>query len=352
MPELAISGHGRLWDPPSRSSMWRQGYSTPHNYNDNQLNCGGFANQWGTNRGKCGICGDPYSGKRDNEAGGKYATGIITRQYRAGDVIDVDIQITANHKGWSEFRLCPNNDVNKPATQECLDKHLLQLADGSGTRFQLSTEVGHFKIKLKLPDGLTCTQCVLQWKWHAGNSWGFDRVNNRGCIGCGAQEEFYGCADVAIRGDGNESQQTAKVLNVQTTLKPTTYKLTTTTTTTHKPTTSTTTRKLTTTTTTTTPKPTTTTTTQKSTTKTTTPRPTTTTTQKFTTSPTTVRLITSSPSSTKSAQPWSNNGSPVKQNIGNKCRGAGAYRAVPGMVWWCSINCGRGYCPKTHCVCT
>ena len=36
-----VEGHGRLLEPPSRSSMWRQGYSNLINYNDNELNCGG-----------------------------------------------------------------------------------------------------------------------------------------------------------------------------------------------------------------------------------------------------------------------------------------------------------------------
>lgn len=38
----SVVGHGRLLDPPARASMWRVGFSTPKNYNDNQLNCGGF----------------------------------------------------------------------------------------------------------------------------------------------------------------------------------------------------------------------------------------------------------------------------------------------------------------------
>lgn len=37
------SGHGRLMDPPGRSSAWRLGFSTPHNYDDNALFCGGFS---------------------------------------------------------------------------------------------------------------------------------------------------------------------------------------------------------------------------------------------------------------------------------------------------------------------
>lgn len=37
-----VSGHGRLVQPPGRSTMWRYGYRTPPNYNDHQLFCGGF----------------------------------------------------------------------------------------------------------------------------------------------------------------------------------------------------------------------------------------------------------------------------------------------------------------------
>ena len=38
-----VSGHGRLIEPPSRASMWRFGYKTPINYDDNQMFCGGFS---------------------------------------------------------------------------------------------------------------------------------------------------------------------------------------------------------------------------------------------------------------------------------------------------------------------
>lgn len=37
-----VRGHGRLARPPSRSSAWQFGFSTPINYNDWQLNCGGY----------------------------------------------------------------------------------------------------------------------------------------------------------------------------------------------------------------------------------------------------------------------------------------------------------------------
>ena len=38
-----VFGHGRLREPPSRASMWRDGFpQNGFNYDDNQLYCGGF----------------------------------------------------------------------------------------------------------------------------------------------------------------------------------------------------------------------------------------------------------------------------------------------------------------------
>lgn len=79
----------------------------------------------------------------------------------------VQVEITVNHGGWFEFRLCPNNDVKKRATQECLDKYLLRQLDGS-TRVVVPEGLGIVSIQLKLPQDLTCSQCVFQWKWNTG----------------------------------------------------------------------------------------------------------------------------------------------------------------------------------------
>lgn len=38
-------GHGYLADPPSRNVMWRYGFNTEVNYNDNELYCGGFISE-------------------------------------------------------------------------------------------------------------------------------------------------------------------------------------------------------------------------------------------------------------------------------------------------------------------
>ncbi|XP_076454171.1 uncharacterized protein LOC143289153 [Babylonia areolata] len=198
-----VEGHGRLLDPPSRSSMWRVGFNnSPPNYDDNQLFCGGVQVQWGQYNGKCGLCGDPWPGPRDNEPGGKYANGIITRKYREGQVIEVHVQLTANHRGYFEFRLCQHDNPFKNITQKCLDQHLLTLDNTGERRYKVPdgpySATKDIYLKLRLPDDVKCSACVLQWKYNAGNSWGTNLDTGESCIGCGPQEQFYACADVAI----------------------------------------------------------------------------------------------------------------------------------------------------------
>jgi hypothetical protein len=45
-----------------------------------------FQTQYEKSGGKCGICGDPYPGPREIEAGGKYAKAVIVRNYKEGQV--------------------------------------------------------------------------------------------------------------------------------------------------------------------------------------------------------------------------------------------------------------------------
>lgn len=63
---------------------------------------------------------------RPHEAGGKYGQGVIVRKYKTGSVFTIRVELTANHKGFFEFRLCPNNAPKKVASQQCLDKYLLK----------------------------------------------------------------------------------------------------------------------------------------------------------------------------------------------------------------------------------
>ncbi|XP_014780426.1 uncharacterized protein LOC106876405 [Octopus bimaculoides] len=192
--------HGRLMDPPARNSMWRFGFPNPVNYNDNELYCGGKMVQWMHNKGKCGVCGDPWHGVRHHETGGKYANGIISRSYTEGDNIKVAVHLTANHLGWFEFRICPTNNPETEVTQACLDQHLLYSSDGLNSRFRVTKGKNNvfFNFTIKLPFGLVCEQCVFQWKYRTGNTWDKDDKSGIFCLGCGPQEEFYNCADITI----------------------------------------------------------------------------------------------------------------------------------------------------------
>jgi len=190
-----ISGHGRLLEPPSRASAWRFGFNTPKNYNDNQLFCGGKGNQIRL-EGKCGICGDPWNGRRDHEAGGKYATGTIVRSYKSGAVMPVTVDLTANHIGYYEFSICANNDVTKAATDDCFQ--ILASPEGK-TQFPIKSGItGKRRFHLQLPADLECSQCIVRWHYQTGNSWGCFNNPRKCCMGCGIQETFRGCADVQI----------------------------------------------------------------------------------------------------------------------------------------------------------
>jgi hypothetical protein len=46
------------------------------------------------------------------------------------------MQLTANHLGYMEFKLCPVNNPNIEATQECLERNILEII-GYGKRFRV-----------------------------------------------------------------------------------------------------------------------------------------------------------------------------------------------------------------------
>jgi len=208
-----VKPHGRLIEPPSRSTMWRYGFNTPPNYNDHELYCGGYSRQWRTNGGKCGICGDPWDTKqpRPNEAGGMFGNGVVVRKYEMNQVIKVRIELTANHMGYFEFRICPNNALKKPASQMCLDKHILRQQNLNGPRYFPGPGSKVFEMHYQLPKDLTCRQCVFQWRYVAGNNWGRCK-NETEAVGCGPQEEFRACSDVTITHADGTSDNTINQL--------------------------------------------------------------------------------------------------------------------------------------------
>ncbi|XP_042861748.1 uncharacterized protein LOC122246958 [Penaeus japonicus] len=195
-----VDAHGYMSSPAARNSAWRFGFNVAADYNDNELFCGGRGVQHWMNGGRCGVCGDNWAlaEPRPHERGGRFGRGVITANYTEAQVIPVTIRLSANHKGWYEFRLCSNSNPKARDSQRCLDKHLLDMADGSGSRYALDGSVlGDHTVHVQLPRGVSCSHCVLQWKWTVGNSWGTCPDGGER-MGCGPQETFVNCADVSI----------------------------------------------------------------------------------------------------------------------------------------------------------
>ena len=94
----------------------------------------------------------------------------IAECYSSGtSEILVQVHITANHMGYFEFRLCPHNDPSTAVQQSCLDQHVLKISGTNGAvRYNLPAGNLIFNITVELPDDVTCTQCVLQWKYNVG----------------------------------------------------------------------------------------------------------------------------------------------------------------------------------------
>ncbi|XP_076274685.1 uncharacterized protein LOC143205327 [Rhynchophorus ferrugineus] len=195
-----VMGHGYMVSPINRASRWRldiTNYDIPHNYEDNQFFCGGYSVQYNVNGGKCGPCGDNWNDTvpRSNENGGLYGQGVVVAEYVSGDIIEVHVLITANHKGKISYQLCNLEHPDLPEEDDCFED--LWLEDGNLTQ---SIHPDDYAVVsyVKLPDEFVCDRCVLRWHYSAGNNWGVCEDGTQ-AVGCGPQETFRSCADIAIR---------------------------------------------------------------------------------------------------------------------------------------------------------
>ncbi|KAF4527205.1 hypothetical protein B566_EDAN006132 [Ephemera danica] len=189
-----VRGHGILTDPPSRASIGDM--ATAPQQTTMTLN---ISKQRDLHDGKCGECGDEYGlpRPRSNENGGKYGKGIITQLYKAGQDVSISVEITANHMGYFRFSLCQLNSTTQLETEACFKNHVLQLWNGAGTNYKIGTSTGPYNVRVRLPAGFVCPRCVLQWHYNTGISWG-TCANDTGTVGCGKQEIYRNCADIAI----------------------------------------------------------------------------------------------------------------------------------------------------------
>jgi len=203
-----VSGHGSVRDPPARNVL--------ANSDDcpDCLNAGGVSVMYNGVRSKAryGVCGDPWNAKKDHEAGGKFARGKISRTYKSGSTITLKLSFSANHQGMMQFSICDLPDKRMSpseerslTTQRCFNKNVLRRADNKGVYSFLKGNEDKLIVKYKLPKGVKCKKCVLQWKWVTGNSCCPGNTPKKYC-GPGVSkcfqytvpETWYNCADIRI----------------------------------------------------------------------------------------------------------------------------------------------------------
>lgn len=181
-----VASHVALMEPPARNVLWRSGFSNlPKHEDDDYLLCQEDGK-------KCPPCGDTTDSPKPlpHQAGGEWALGIITRNYTEGETINVAVSVSNSHGGHMELKLCPNNDVKKPVKQSCLDRYPLEVVGYPDKKIPVTAPYQskqEINVKVVLPKGVTCDQCVMQMSQYAEQ---FKPSNVM----------FRNCADIGILG--------------------------------------------------------------------------------------------------------------------------------------------------------
>ena len=168
-------GHGRLLNPPSRSS-YRHFANDPTIFPfvkelpdvDDQLFCGEIVDDPSVEFiGKCGVCGDSFGQERprDNEWGGRYGkSGLIPRNYSEGGEIEFEVQTKLHHGGWMEFKLCQMTREDRTEPEECFNsKESLIHLENEETRFRVPPRKESRNLDRKLIESGTGETKIQGW---------------------------------------------------------------------------------------------------------------------------------------------------------------------------------------------
>lgn len=218
---------------------------------------------------RASLCGDP-KGNTDHMIGGDfmpYPNVPIMQHYKKGGEVDFSVEIDTNHNGYFEFFLCDldscgTNDIEGKCFKQGHCYKLLRVPHPDCEDLDVNTDyecgpidpkypgrwylpcrnTPHVGIHIvggpsgtmryKLPPGVSCRHCVLQWYWATANSCAprgfldymdtFDNpfgttcesdgggrgAHRDGMGGCGGEavpEEFWSCADVQITDSGKSA---------------------------------------------------------------------------------------------------------------------------------------------------
>lgn len=112
-------------------------------------------------------------------------------------LIDFKVQLTSNKLGYFTFQIC-NLDKFGTESEECFSENMLSFISGYD-KYPIAGDIVWVNSTLLIPQSLKCSHCVLRWVYRSGNSWGYcDSMRSHGELGCGVQETFATCADIAI----------------------------------------------------------------------------------------------------------------------------------------------------------
>ena len=194
---FTIHGHGYLKTPRSRNYVahqdgvwWPLTDSTPYPESEPQS-----ANRGG-NRGQCGVIAETRNYDFPKTGAGNPLPFRAQQCYQPGQIIDLEVKLTAHHKGHFEFKACPISPGQAP-TQACFDAHPLRfvsdvLSPGE-SRATANFDPNYperayippkdfvdLHYRYQLPSGLSGDTVLLQWHYVTANSCmhvGYDRYN-------------------------------------------------------------------------------------------------------------------------------------------------------------------------------
>lgn len=194
-----------------------------------------------------------------------YAKAPIVAEYRSGQEIDFSIKITAHHNGYMLFHLCDldscgTRDIDQSCfkMRKCYQLERVQKPECEHKDIDTHDKCGPLDpsypkrwylpcpkkrtnpvldhmyggndgtMRYKLPNGVTCEHCVVQWQWWSANACNapgvveyFAKFNPFKCPGgvrvhnalmrpCDVPEEFAACADVKVSAIGGHKGQKNK----------------------------------------------------------------------------------------------------------------------------------------------
>jgi len=191
-----VEPHGFLETPLARTSVHRLpnwgGAQQPFWWDDTGVWCGN--QQQNQQFSTCGRCGDA-PGQSHAARGGRYDKGIITGTYNAGQQIDVNVRMTANHRGHFQFDLCT---IDNGETDGCFQR--LNIVSGSmpiRSGNMICSGGDHqnvdIRARLQLPAGFRCTRCTLRWTYRTSYPPAPDA-----CFQPNNTQTFRNCADIRI----------------------------------------------------------------------------------------------------------------------------------------------------------